>query len=65
MIRIVGLTNSPQQIAAVEQAYDAYSEHHKIGAGDEDYLVARNYLYIYIMDPQRKFMRGLDFRPAK
>lgn len=33
--------------------------------GDEDYLVAHNYLYIYIMDPQREFVRGLDFRHAK
>jgi protein SCO1 len=58
--RIVGLTGSSQQIAAVEQAYGAYSEHHKTGAGDEDYLVDHS-TYLYIMDPQGKFVRGLDF----
>jgi protein SCO1/2 len=58
--RIVGLTGSPQQIAAVEQGYGAYSTHHKAGAGDEDYVVDHS-TYLYIMDPQGKFVRALDF----
>ncbi|SIT54915.1 Electron transporter SenC [Mesorhizobium prunaredense] len=58
--RIVGLTGSPQQIAAVAQGYGAYSARHKTGAGAEDYVVDHS-TYIYIMDPQGKFVRGLDF----
>lgn len=58
--RIVGLTGSPQQIAAVAQGYGAYSARHKTEAGAEDYVVDHS-TYIYIMDPQGKFVRGLDF----
>ncbi|UVC15063.1 SCO family protein [Mesorhizobium onobrychidis] len=58
--RIVGLTGSPQQIAAVAQGYGAYSARHKTEAGAEDYVVDHS-TYIYIMDPQAKFVRGLDF----
>ncbi|WP_343044739.1 SCO family protein [Allomesorhizobium camelthorni] len=58
--RIVGLTGSPQQIAAVAREYGAYSARYKTGAGAEDYVVDHS-TYIYIMDPQGKFVRGLDF----
>lgn len=58
--RIVGLTGSPQQIAAVAQGYGAYSARHKTEEGVEDYVVDHS-TYIYIMDPQGKFVRGLDF----
>ncbi|TJW06726.1 MAG: SCO family protein [Mesorhizobium sp.] len=58
--RIVGLTGSPQQIAAVAQGYGAYSARHKTEAGAENYVVDHS-PYIYIMDPQGKFVRGLDF----
>ncbi|GLS36889.1 electron transporter SenC [Mesorhizobium tianshanense] len=58
--RIVGLTGSPQQIAAVAQGYGAYSARHETEAGAEDYVVDHG-TYIYIMDPQGKFVRGLDF----
>ena len=58
--RIVGLTGSPQQIAAVARAYGAYSERHKTGAGAQDYVVDHS-TYIYIMDRQGKFVRGLGF----
>ncbi len=57
--RIVGLTGSTQQIAAVARNYRAYSAHHKTGTGAEDYVVDHS-TYIYIMDPQGKFVRGLD-----
>jgi protein SCO1/2 len=57
--RIVGLTGSPQQIAAVAREYGAYSALHKTGAGAEGYSVDHS-TYIYIMDPQGKFVRGLD-----
>jgi protein SCO1/2 len=58
--RIVGLTGSPQQIAAVAREYGAYSARHKTGAGAEDYVVDHS-TYIYIMDPRGKFVRGLAF----
>ena len=57
--RIVGLTGSPQQIAAVAREYGAYGARHKTGAGAEDYVVDHS-TYIYIMGPQGKFVRGLD-----
>ncbi len=57
--RIVGLTGSPQQIAAVAREYGAYSARGKTGAGAEDYVVDHS-TYIYIMSPEGKFVRGLD-----
>jgi protein SCO1/2 len=56
--RIVGLTGSPQQIAAVMEDYGAYSAQHQISTGG-DYLVDHS-TYIYVMDPFGKFVRGLD-----
>jgi protein SCO1/2 len=58
--RIVGLTGSPRQIAAVAQEYGAYSAPRKTGAGADDYVVDHS-TYIYVMDPQGKFVRGLAF----
>jgi protein SCO1/2 len=58
--RIVGLTGSPQQIAAVTHEYGAYSAPRKTGPGVHDYVVDHS-TYIYIMDPNGKFVRGLDF----
>jgi protein SCO1/2 len=58
--RIVGLSGSAQQIAAVAQAYGAYSVQRKIGDGTDDYAVDHS-SYIYIMNPQGKFVRGLNF----
>ena len=58
--RIVGLTGSTQQIAAVEKRYGAYSALHKTGAAAQDYLVDHS-TYIYIVDPLGKFVRGLAF----
>lgn len=58
--RIVGLTGSPQQIAAVARGYGAYGARHKTGTGTEDYVVDHS-TYLYIMGPQGKFVRGLAF----
>jgi protein SCO1 len=58
--RIVGLTGSPQQIAAVAREYGAYSARHKTGADADDYVVDHS-TYVYIMDPEGKFVRGLEF----
>jgi protein SCO1/2 len=57
--RIVALTGSPQQIAAVSEEYGAYSVQRQSGAGAGDYLVDHS-TYIYVMDPQGQFVRGLD-----
>ncbi len=57
--RIVGLTGSRRQIAAVAEDYGAYGAAHRHKAGPLDYLVDHS-TYIYLMDPQGKFVRGLD-----
>ena len=57
--RIVGLTGSRRQIAAVAEHYGAYGAAHRRKAGTLDYLVDHS-TYIYLMDPQGKFVRGLD-----
>jgi protein SCO1 len=57
--RIVGLTGSPQQIAAVAQEYGAYYARHKTGPGAEDYVVDHS-TYVYLMNPRGEFVRGFD-----
>jgi protein SCO1 len=57
--RIVGLTGTPQQIAAVAQEYGAYFEPRKRGPGAEDYVMDHS-TYLYLMDAEGKFVHGLD-----
>lgn len=57
--RIVGLTGTPEQIAAVSQEYGAYAVKRRTGPGPDDYLMDHS-TYIYIMNPQGKFVLGLD-----
>jgi protein SCO1/2 len=57
--RIVGLTGSPDQIAAAAQEYGAYYVRHKTGPAVEDYVFAHS-SYLYVMDPLGKFVRGID-----
>jgi protein SCO1 len=57
--RIVGLVGSPQQIAAIAEEYGAYGAAHPHKAGTQDYPVDHS-TYIYLMDPQGKFVRGFD-----
>jgi protein SCO1 len=57
--RIVGLTGTPQHIAAVAQEYGVYYEPRKSGPGAEDYVMDHA-TYLYLMDPEGKFVRGLD-----
>lgn len=57
--RIVGLTGSLQQIAAIAEEYGSYGAAHPHKAGAQDYLVDHS-TYIYLMDPQGKFVRGFD-----
>jgi protein SCO1 len=57
--RIVGLTGSPQQIAAVSEAYGAYGVARQGEVGGDDYLMDHG-THIYIMNPQGQFVEGLD-----
>lgn len=56
--RIVGLSGSQRQIAAVSEGYGAYSERHASATSPDDYVVDHS-TYIYVMDPQGSFVRGL------
>jgi protein SCO1/2 len=57
--RIVGLTGSPQQIAAVAQDYGVYYAPRKNGPGADDYVMDHS-TYLYLMDAEGKFVRGFD-----
>jgi protein SCO1/2 len=57
--RIVGLTGTPQQIAAVAQEYGVYYTAHKSGPDAENDIIDHS-TYLYLMDPEREFVRGLD-----
>jgi protein SCO1 len=57
--RIVGLTGNPEQIAAVAKEYGAYWAAHKTGPGAEDYVMDHS-SYLYVMDPDGKFVRAFD-----
>jgi protein SCO1 len=57
--RIIGLTGTPQQIAAAAREYGAYYVRHSTGAGPNDYVVDHS-TYLYLMDPLGKFVRAFD-----
>jgi protein SCO1/2 len=57
--RIVGLTGTAEQIAAVAKEYGAYYAAHRTGPGADDYVMDHS-TYIYLMDPRGKFARGFD-----
>jgi protein SCO1/2 len=57
--RIIGLTGTPQQIAAVAQEYGAYYVRNTTGPGAEDYVMDHS-TYLYVMDPGGKFVRAFD-----
>jgi protein SCO1/2 len=57
--RIVGLTGTPADIAAVAQAYGVIYERHHNGPAADDYVVDHS-TYIYLMDPAGRFVRGFD-----
>jgi protein SCO1 len=58
-LRIVGLTGTPQQIAAVAQEYGAYFEPRKSGPRAEGYVMDHS-TYLYLMDADGKFVRGFN-----
>lgn len=57
--RIIGLSGSAGQIAAVAKAYGAYFARNTTGPGPNDYEMDHS-TYIYLMDPHGKFVRGFD-----
>lgn len=57
--RIVGLTGTPHEIDTVAQAYGAYFVRRQTGPGARDYLMDHS-IYIYLMNPQGKFVRAFD-----
>jgi protein SCO1 len=57
--RIVGLTGTPQQIAAVAQEYGAHYVDHRTGPGADDYVIDHS-TYLYVIDPRGKFVRAFD-----
>jgi protein SCO1/2 len=57
--RIVGLTGTPQQIAAAAQEYGAYYVRHATGSGPDAYVMDHT-TYLYIMDPRGKFVRAFN-----
>ena len=57
--RIVGLTGTQQQIAAAAQEYGVYYLRQPSGPGADDYVMDHS-TYLYIMDPQGKFVRAFD-----
>ena len=57
--RIVGLTGTPAQIAAVAKEYGAYYVAHQSGEGANNYLIDHS-TYVYVMDPQGKLVQAFD-----
>lgn len=57
--RIVGLTGTPEQIAAVALEYGAYYVAHKSGDGANDYTMDHS-TYLYVMDPRGQFVQAFD-----
>jgi protein SCO1 len=57
--RIVGLTGTPAQIATVAHEYGAYYVAHRSDEGANDYLIDHS-TYIYVMDPQGRFVQAFD-----
>jgi protein SCO1/2 len=57
--RIIGLTGTPAQIAAVAQEYGVYYVAHKSGDGINDYTMDHS-TYLYVMDPRGQFVQAFD-----
>jgi protein SCO1 len=57
--RIIGLTGTPQQIAAVAEEYGAYYVRHQTGPSAKDYVMDHS-VYLYLMDPEGNYVRAFD-----
>ena len=56
---LIGLTGSPEQIAAVEKEYKVYAEKHQTGNGPNDYVMDHSSV-LYLMAPDGKFVAALN-----
>jgi protein SCO1/2 len=56
--RIVGLTGSPEQIAAAAKAYRVYYAEHRTGTGPDDYSMDHSSV-LYLMGPDGRFIEPL------
>jgi protein SCO1/2 len=56
--RLIGLTGSPQQIAAVEKEFHVYAKIEKTGDGPNDYSVDHSSVF-YLMGPDGRFISVL------
>lgn len=57
--RIVGLSGSPEQVAAVARDYGVYYAPHRFGSGPDDYVLDHT-SYLYLMAPDGRFVRAFD-----
>jgi protein SCO1/2 len=53
--KLIGLTGTPEQIAAVAQAYRVYYAEHRTGPGPNDYSMDHSSI-LYLMGPDGKFI---------
>lgn len=56
--RLVGLTGSPEQIAAVAKAYRVYYAEHRTGPGPDDYTMDHSSV-LYLMGPDGRFLQPI------
>jgi protein SCO1/2 len=56
--RLIGLTGSPQQIAAAAKAYRVYYAEHRTGPGPNDYSMDHSSV-LYLMGPDGRFIAPL------
>jgi protein SCO1/2 len=61
--RILGLTGSPERIAAVAKAYGAHFETHESGPDDRRYAVDHT-SRLYVMDPDGAFVRAIAYHES-
>src|SRR4051794_34213959 len=54
--RFIGLTGSPEQIAAAAKAYRVYYAEHRTGTGTEDYSMDHSSV-LYLMGPDGRFIQ--------
>lgn len=61
----IGLTGTPQQMAAIRTAYGISAKKHAFGTGRNDYVMSHS-TYLYFIDPQGRLRGMLPFgRPAE
>ncbi len=57
--RIIGLIGTPEEIAAVAHEYGAYYVRQRTGPGGNDYVMDHS-TYLYVMNPEGKYVRAFD-----